>query len=244
MSFPLENAGPFERLKLYLAAAHGDFAGWFKDAMVAAAGWAPGLAGLLFRAFWDRFWIRGSGRFAVERGVRILGAKHLAIEDGVYLDRGVYLHGRPGGLTIGPRTRVMSGAVLHVYNFRDLPGSGISIGADCVIGIDAVITGQGGVVIEDRVIVAPKAMILPVDHNFGDPASAIREQGIRARGVRICRGAWIGAGAIILDGTVVGENAVVGAGAVVTAEVAPGAVVAGNPARELRPQTRREEDGA
>lgn len=42
---------------------------------------------------------------------------------------------------------------------------------------------------------------------------------------------FIGARAIILPGVSIGPNAVVGAGAVVTKDVAPGTVVAGNPAR-------------
>lgn len=43
--------------------------------------------------------------------------------------------------------------------------------------------------------------------------------------------AWIGFGAIILKGVTIGEGAVVGAGSVVTKDVAPFAIVVGNPAR-------------
>jgi acetyltransferase-like isoleucine patch superfamily enzyme len=49
------------------------------------------------------------------------------------------------------------------------------------------------------------------------------------------RGASIGSGATILCGVTIGEGATVGAGSVVTKDVAPGAVVAGNPAQILRP---------
>jgi UDP-2-acetamido-3-amino-2,3-dideoxy-glucuronate N-acetyltransferase len=48
------------------------------------------------------------------------------------------------------------------------------------------------------------------------------------------RGASIGSGATILCGVTIGERAVVGAGAVVTRDVAAGATVMGNPARERR----------
>lgn len=48
------------------------------------------------------------------------------------------------------------------------------------------------------------------------------------------RRASIGTGATILCGLRIGEGAIVGAGSVVTRDVPPGAVVAGNPAREIR----------
>ncbi len=48
------------------------------------------------------------------------------------------------------------------------------------------------------------------------------------------RGASIGSGTTLLCGITIGENAMIGAGSVVTKDVPPGAVVAGNPAREMR----------
>jgi UDP-2-acetamido-3-amino-2,3-dideoxy-glucuronate N-acetyltransferase len=48
---------------------------------------------------------------------------------------------------------------------------------------------------------------------------------------RVCRGASLGSGAVILCGVTIGAGALIGAGAVVTHDVAPGAVVAGVPAR-------------
>ena len=50
---------------------------------------------------------------------------------------------------------------------------------------------------------------------------------------RVRRGASIGSGATILCGVTIGEEAMIGAGAVVTRDVAPGATVAGVPARAL-----------
>jgi len=56
----------------------------------------------------------------------------------------------------------------------------------------------------------------------------------RLEGPIVGRGAKIGANTTILPGVVIGENALVGAGSVVVRDVAPGAVVAGNPAKVIR----------
>ena len=53
------------------------------------------------------------------------------------------------------------------------------------------------------------------------------------------RGASIGSGTTILCGIVIGEGAIVGAGSVVTKDVPAGMIVAGNPARVLRPIERQ-----
>jgi hypothetical protein len=47
---------------------------------------------------------------------------------------------------------------------------------------------------------------------------------------------WIGHGAVVMPGVTVGNGAVVGANAVVTRDVAAYAIVAGAPARVLRPR--------
>lgn len=53
-------------------------------------------------------------------------------------------------------------------------------------------------------------------------------------GVTIKRGALIGTGAVLSPEVTIGEHAVVGAGAVVTKDVAPHAIVIGNPAQEFK----------
>jgi phosphonate metabolism protein (transferase hexapeptide repeat family) len=56
----------------------------------------------------------------------------------------------------------------------------------------------------------------------------------RAHPVTIGHDVWIGHGAIVLPGRAIGTGAVIAAGAVVTKDVAPYAIVAGNPARVIR----------
>jgi acetyltransferase-like isoleucine patch superfamily enzyme len=128
----------------------------------------------------------------------------------------------------------MHGAILHVYNFRAMPNSGITIGEDCLIGEYCVIRGQGGVTIGNRVYTSPFTQIIAVNHVFDDPDTPFVNQGITAEGITIEDDVWLGAGAIITDGVTVGRGAVVAAGAVVTKDVPPHTVVGGVPAKIIK----------
>jgi phosphonate metabolism protein (transferase hexapeptide repeat family) len=58
----------------------------------------------------------------------------------------------------------------------------------------------------------------------------------RAHRVEIGHDVWIGHGAIVLPGRTIGTGAVVAAGAIVTKDVPAYTIVAGNPARPVRPR--------
>jgi phosphonate metabolism protein (transferase hexapeptide repeat family) len=58
----------------------------------------------------------------------------------------------------------------------------------------------------------------------------------RSQRVEIGHDVWIGHAAVVLAGRKVGTGAVVAAGAIVTKDVAPYSIVAGNPARPVRPR--------
>jgi acetyltransferase-like isoleucine patch superfamily enzyme len=174
------------------------------------------------------------GWAAIEDGVRLRFSNNIQLGHGVYLDQRAYLHATPQGIQIGDRTLIMHGAVLHVYNFRDIPHSKIHIGKDSLVGEYSVIRGQGGVEIGDRVYTSPHTQIIAVDHVFDDPSKPFVEQGISAKGIVIEDDVWLGSGAIVTDGVRIGKGAVVAAGAVVTQDVPPHTVVAGVPARVIK----------
>jgi acetyltransferase-like isoleucine patch superfamily enzyme len=61
------------------------------------------------------------------------------------------------------------------------------------------------------------------------------EKDWRVETTLVKHGASIGSGSTVLSKVVIGENSIVGAGSVVTRDVPPNMIVAGNPAKILRP---------
>jgi len=95
-----------------------------------------------------------------------------------------------------------------------------------------------GVVIEDDAFIGPRVVFT----NDRYPRSPRMEQAKTRYGSRdnwlsetiVRKGCAIGAGAVICPGVVLGAYSVIAAGSVVTRTVLPFALVAGNPARQVR----------
>lgn len=222
-------------LRLYISRQASSFGRyWLEQILFALAGWIPTVVGIAVRGVVYRLILTMQGTAAIEKHVRLRFADRITLGSGVYLDENTYLHACPNGIEIGDNSLIMHGAVLHVYNFRDLPNAGIRIGRNSLIGEYSVIRGQGGVVIGDRVYTSPHSQIIAVNHVFDDPSRPFVDQGITAAGIVIEDDVWIGSGAVITDGVRVGRGAVVAAGAVVTGDVAPHTVVGGVPARVIK----------
>jgi acetyltransferase-like isoleucine patch superfamily enzyme len=191
----------------------------------------PGIVGVGLRGLAYKLILKSQGIPAIEYGVRLAQPANIRLGRGVYLDHGVYLHACPNGIHIGDGTVIMHGSVLHVFNFRDLPHAGITIGRKCFIGELNVIRGQGGVTLGNYVYTGPLVQILAVNHVFDDLNVPIMEQGITARGISIEDDVWLASGVIVLDGVNIGQGSVVGAGAVVTEDLPPYSISVGSPAR-------------
>lgn len=124
-----------------------------------------------------------------------------------------------------------AGHTIHSPFACDL-GFNISIGDRFVGNFHLTILDEAKVSIGDNVFIGPNTTICTVIHAF-DPQR--RNAGImRAEPVTIHDNVWIAANVVVLPGVSIGEGAVVGAGSVVKNDVAPGTLVAGNPARFIR----------
>ena len=109
-------------------------------------------------------------------------------------------------------------------------GYNISLGRGAFLNYACIILDVEPVIIGEGTAIGPAVQILAADHPR-DPE--LRRQGLRfGRPVTIGANVWIGGGAMILPGVTIGDDAIVGAGSVVTRDVAAGATVVGNPARQ------------
>ncbi|MDE3199593.1 MAG: aminotransferase class I/II-fold pyridoxal phosphate-dependent enzyme [Acidobacteriota bacterium] len=100
-----------------------------------------------------------------------------------------------------------------------------------------------GVVIEDNVFVGHGVTFINDTYPRATTATGDlqTESDWVVESTCIRNGASIGSGSTILSNVEIGENAIVGAGSVVTHNVPPNVIVAGNPARILRPIPERKD---
>ncbi|RYF98612.1 MAG: sugar O-acetyltransferase [Caulobacteraceae bacterium] len=111
-------------------------------------------------------------------------------------------------------------------------GYNIRLGRDVFLNFNCVVLDVCEVDIGDLTQIGPGVQILTADH---PRIAAERARGVEfGKPISIGRNVWIGGGAILLPGVTIGDDAVIGAGSVVTRDVAPGATVMGNPARQKR----------
>ena len=131
--------------------------------------------------------------------------------------------------------RAGKNAVIRPPFFCDY-GYNIHLGDDVFVNFDCTFLDVVTIAIGDRTQIGPTVQIYAADHPR-DPH--VRRSGLEfGRPVTVGADAWIGGGAILLPGITVGDGAVIGAGSVVTKDVGPGALVAGNHAREVRKRRR------
>jgi acetyltransferase-like isoleucine patch superfamily enzyme len=231
------------QLKLYLDRQASSLPRYLlEQSLFALFGWVPTILGIFVRSLAYRLILRMNGWAAIEKDVRLRYAGNITLDHGVYLDESVYLHATPNGIYLGSGTIVMHGAILHVYNFREIPHSGIRVGRDSLIGEYSVIRGQGGVEIGERVYTSPHTQILAVNHVFVEHDQPFIDQGITAEGIVIEDDVWIGSSAVITDGVRIGRGAVIAAGAVVVDDVPPHTLSGGVPAKVIRKLEEKELD--
>ncbi|MCJ7544034.1 MAG: putative colanic acid biosynthesis acetyltransferase [Phycisphaerae bacterium] len=92
------------------------------------------------------------------------------------------------------------------------------------------------ITLEERAIVSQYSYLCSASHDY-----TLRDLPTISAPITIRKDAWVCADVFIAPGVTVGEGAVVGARSSVFQDVAPWTVVAGNPARFLKPRVLRDD---
>ncbi len=128
------------------------------------------------------------------------------------------------GCEIGDETKI--GAFVEIQK-------NAKVGKRCKISSHTFVCE--GVTIEDEVFIGHGVTFINDSYPRATTDGQLQtETDWRVETTLIKKGASIGSGSTILSKVTVGERAIVGAGSVVTRDVPANAIVAGNPARQLR----------
>jgi acetyltransferase-like isoleucine patch superfamily enzyme len=181
-------------------------------------GRASGLGGAALElavAAWERL---------LDRISTVLRAANLgAAGRGVVIQRGVTIR-HPSGVALADGVRIGRDSLL----VAELPGGELSIGADTWIGRRCELDFTGSISIGARCTLSDDVHVYSHDHGHDPRSDQLRRKLVIGNDV------WVAAGARILQNAgTIGDGAIIASGAVVTRPVPAGAVVAGNPAREI-----------
>ncbi|MDE3066730.1 MAG: acyltransferase [Verrucomicrobiota bacterium] len=134
---------------------------------------------------------------------------------------------------VGPRGRVILGECALIHGARIICDAEILIGDYALISWNVVLMDTYRVPLD-----APERRRELERIPAREPRLACAD--VPAKPVRIGRNVWIGFDACVLPGVTIGEGSVVGAKSVVRESVPPFTIVAGNPARVIRPLNAEE----
>ncbi len=173
-------------------------------------------------------------------GVKLGRATHLDLQagdgvlelgDGAYLMHGARLQLRGGAIRLGPHVNVRDGAVLKSEG-------DLVVGARVPISYGTTVHCVERIEIGADAGLAERVTVVDSDHTHDGSTAPFLGQPLRVDPVLIGTNVFVCANAVIRRGARIGANSVVAAGAVVgPGEHPPGTVLAGVPARPLKPAT-------
>lgn len=140
----------------------------------------------------------------------------------------------PGhGIVCGDEVSLYEGVRLVLGDPAQHPDTGLRFGNRVIVNCYSYLSGEGGLQIEDEVLIGPQVQILSAGHQINGGHRSIWHNPLSFGKIHIRTGVWIAAGAVIHAGVTVGEGAVVAAASVVKRDVPAFAIVSGHPAQLL-----------
>jgi acetyltransferase-like isoleucine patch superfamily enzyme len=127
--------------------------------------------------------------------------------------------------------RAVAASVTVFPPFYSEFGKNLELGEGVFVNMGCRFQDTGGISIGEGTLIGHGSTLTTLNHAV-DPD---RRADMVPAPVVIGRKVWLGAGVTVVPGVTIGDGAIVGAGAVVTKDVPADAVVAGVPARLIRP---------
>lgn len=109
-------------------------------------------------------------------------------------------------------------------------GKNITVGKNVFFNSGCRLQDQGGIRIDDNVLVGHNVVMATLDHDFAPEKRSV----LHCAPIVVGNDVWIGANATILKGVTIGDGAIVAAGAVVTKDVPARTIVGGVPAKVIK----------
>lgn len=109
-------------------------------------------------------------------------------------------------------------------------GKNISVGKNVFINAGCKFQDQGGIFIEDGVLIGHNVVLATLNHNF-DPH---KRTNIIPAPIKIGKNVWISANVTVVPGVCIGDGSIIAAGSVVTKDIPENVVAAGVPARIIK----------
>jgi acetyltransferase-like isoleucine patch superfamily enzyme len=123
---------------------------------------------------------------------------------------------------------------------RFLAPWGIEIGDNVYIAGGTWVSGSGGLILEDEVIIGPYCIIATGNHRFKNGSA--RFGSFSRSPVKIGRGSWVASHVVVVPGITIGKGNLVAAGAVVTESMEDNVIIGGVPAKLIGPRKDDVED--
>jgi len=110
-------------------------------------------------------------------------------------------------------------------------GKTLTLGKDVFINLGCRFQDTGGITIGDGTLIGHGSTLTTLNHGV-DPR---RRADMHPAPITIGRKVWFGASVTVVPGVSIGDGAIVGAGSIVTKDVPANTIVAGVPARIIKP---------
>jgi acetyltransferase-like isoleucine patch superfamily enzyme len=171
---------------------------------------------MLVRVFCSR--VNNKGMLFIGRQVTIKATSKIKAGKMVTINNGCYIDAlSTGGICFGNNVSLGKKITIECTGNLQLIGKGMKVGNNVGLGADNFFGCAGGIEIGNDTIMGNFISFHAENHNYSDPVTPIRLQGVNHAGIKVGNNCWIGSKATILDGVTIEDGCIIAAGSLVKA---------------------------